>query len=88
LGLLLQPVPLGDVDGLRLLEFDQQHARAGVIESVAFELRHDLALPHDVVGAKLDLLLRLSEILEEAVEVYSGHAGTFQSVTMPSTVMM
>ncbi len=71
----LELIPLGDVQGLRFLEFNQQCPRSRGIEAIALQLGHDLALTRDVVRTKLDLFLSLGQAPQEGL-VVDSHGNT------------
>ncbi len=73
MGLFPEPVPLGDVQGARLLQLNQQGLRSRAIVSVAFQLGHDLALPHDIVCAEHNLFLGFRQALQDSISVHLGH---------------
>jgi hypothetical protein len=85
-----QPVARGDVSGLRLLEFNQQRAGSDGIESIALQLRYDLALTRNVEGAKFDLILGLGQALEQGLAI-NRHANTIdyrgEIRALPAAVM-
>jgi hypothetical protein len=76
----LQPVAIGDVQALKLLELDQQFSGPGCVVTITFQARNKRTLPGDVLLSLGDMALGQRQMLQYGGSIWQATRITREAV--------